>query len=142
MLSSSPAPSPREVPANATCTATLPRQPGIHILKEVTDITAAGGFDPAATDAGDTFAYRITVSNTGNTWLSNVTVTDPMFDEGQDDEHHCGSSYAEESSRFAPGEKFECTTMLTLEQVHIDGRCVESTAQVRCATATSSHSSK
>lgn len=130
VLSSSPAPSPQEVSADASCTAILPRQPGIEILKEVTDITAASGFDPAVTDAGDTFAYRITVSNAGNTWLSDVIVTDPLLDGGG-----CGSSYVGESARFAPGGQFECTAMLTLEQVHIDGRCVESTAEVRCATA-------
>lgn len=141
MVSSSPAPSLEEVLASAACTATLPRQPGIEILKEVTDITAARGFNATVTDAGDAFAYRITVANTGNTWLSNVTVTDPMFGGRNDDEHRCGSSYAGESSRFAPGGKFECSATLTLEQVHIDGRCVASTAQVRCATASSTLSS-
>lgn len=137
VLSSSPAPSPQEISARTSCATALPRKPEIEIVKNVTDITAASGFDPAVTDAGDTFTYVTTVSNTGNTWLSNVAVTDSMFDDGGVDGHGCGSRYAEDSSRFAPGETFECTATLTLEQVHVDGRCVESTAKVRCATASS-----
>ncbi len=124
--SSSPAPLPLEISANASCTTPLPRQPGVLILKDVTDITAASGLDPALTDAGDTFAYRITVSNTGNTWLRDVVVSDPMFDGLE-----CDSSYVGNSSWFTPGEEIECTGLLTLEQAHIDGRCVWNTANVR-----------
>lgn len=124
--SSSPAPLPLEVTANASCTTPVPRQPGVSISKEVTDITAASGLDPALTDAEDTFEYSITVSNTGNTWLSDVVVSDPMFDGLE-----CDSSYVGNSSRFTPREEIVCTGLLTLDQAHIDGRCVGNTANVR-----------
>lgn len=130
VVSSSPAPSSAEVAAEASCTVALPRQPGIEILKVVTDSTAANGVDPLITDAGDTFDYRITVSNTGNTWLGDVVVSDTML--GEDGYAlGCISSYTGNFSRLSPGESFECTTTLTLEQVHIDGQCVENTANVR-----------
>lgn len=130
VVSLSPAPSPSDVIAVASCTTSLPRQPGVEIFKSVTDVTAASGYDPLLTDAGDTFTYLITVSNTGNTWLSDVAVSDPMLDntgEGLG----CGSAYVGNSSRFAPGGTFDCTVVLTLEQEHIDERCVDSTANVR-----------
>lgn len=128
VVSLSPAPSALEVVDEASCTTFLPRKPGVEILKDVTDITAASGFDPSVADAGDTIEYRITVTNTGNTWLSDVAVSDPMFGGGLD----CSNSYIGNSSRFSPGAKFECTAKLTLEQLHIDGRCVGSAANVRC----------
>lgn len=129
VVSSSPAPSPSDVTAVASRTTTLPRQPRVEIVKSITDVTAASGYDPLLTDAGDTFTYLITVSNTGNTWLSDVAVSDPMLDNGGG--LGCGSTYAGNSSRFAPGGTFDCTVVLTLEQVHIDQRCVDSTANVR-----------
>lgn len=130
VVSLSPAPSPEDVTAGGSCTVALPRQPDLEILKSVTDITAARGIDPLVTDAGDTFDYRITVSNTGNTWLSDVVVSDTTLGEDRH-EPDCTNSYAGNSSRLSSGASFECTVTLTLEQVHIDGRCVESTANVR-----------
>lgn len=131
VVSLSPVPSALEIVDEASCTTPLPRKPGVEILKDVTDVTAASGFHPSVADAGDTIDYRITVTNTGNTWLSDVTVSDPMFGDGLD----CSNSYIGNSSRFSPGAKFECTAKLTLEQVHVDGRCVGSTANVSCVQA-------
>ncbi|CAM9711933.1 unnamed protein product, partial [Ectocarpus sp. 13 AM-2016] len=122
VVSLSPAPSAMEVVDDSSCTAPLPRKPGVEILKDVIDVTSASGFHPSVVDAGDTVEYRITVTNTGNTWLGDVAVSDPMSGDGLD----CSNSYIGNSSRFSPGAKFECTATLTLEQIHIDGRCVES----------------
>ncbi|CAM9230892.1 unnamed protein product [Scytosiphon promiscuus] len=141
VVSFSPAPSPAEVAAEASCTVALPRQPAMEILKAVTDITAASGADPLVTDAGDTFDYRITVSSTGNTWLSDVALSDTML--GEDTYAlSCTTSYTGNSSRFSPGESFECMATLTLEQVHIDGRCVQNEANVSALASNSALVSK
>ena len=62
----------------ATATATHPLEtaaPTVEVLKELfPDPTA----DPAFTDVGDNLQYRITVTNTGNTTLSSIDVTDTL----------------------------------------------------------------
>lgn len=126
VTASSPAPSSSERLASTSCTCDLPRQPGIAIVKATTDVTTARGRNASATDAGDIFAYRITVSNTGNTWLSDVNISDPMFEDLA-----CSDSYEGSDSRFAPGGSIECTALLTLEQDHIDNGCVGGSANVR-----------
>lgn len=127
----SPAPTPSEISAGATCTTNLPRQPGVAINEQVTTITAGNGADMSFTDAGDAFEYLITVTNSGNTWLSTVSASDPMFEV---DELACGKDYGSSDARFAPGDSVECTASLTLEQVHIDSRCVDNSAEVSEST--------
>lgn len=125
VTSTSPRPSPVEVTNSATCSAVLPRQPGVKISENVTTITAASGADASFTDAGDKYEYRITISNTGNTWLSNVNISDLMFEDLA-----CESNYTSSEARLVPGDSVVCTPSLTLEQTHIDNSCVDNFAEV------------
>lgn len=125
VTSSSPRPSSSEANASTSCTCDLPRQPEITIVKDATSVTTTSGLNASATDVGDAIAYRITVSNTGNTWLSDVDISDPMFDELA-----CSATYKGEDSRFASGDSIKCTALLTLNQAHIDNGCVENSASV------------
>ena len=60
---------------NAPTKLEIIEKPGIAILKRVSSITDNTGND--ITDLGDVINYAFSVSNTGNTTLSNVAVTDP-----------------------------------------------------------------
>lgn len=123
--SRSPASSPTETSDTATCNALLPRQSRIVIEEQVTTITAANGVDSSFTDAGDSFEYSITILNTGNTWLRNLNITDPMFEELA-----CDGDYDSNDARLAPGETVVCAAALTLEQTHVDKGCVTNLAEV------------
>jgi uncharacterized repeat protein (TIGR01451 family) len=56
-----------------TTTAPIPQDPSIALVKTV---DTSGLSSPAA--VGDTLAYAFTVTNTGNTTLTNVTLADPL----------------------------------------------------------------
>ncbi|WP_395658465.1 hypothetical protein [Nocardioides sp.] len=57
------------------CQAPPPAAPAIHLEKTVTDSA-----DPDAVGSlGEVLTYGMTVTNTGNTVLTNVTITDPML---------------------------------------------------------------
>ena len=60
--------------------APLALNPGINLVKEVTSVTGGNG-DGAADSAGDVVNYLITVTNTGNVDLADVSVTDPLLSD-------------------------------------------------------------
>jgi uncharacterized repeat protein (TIGR01451 family) len=62
-------------------TSTPPAEPALDIVKEVTGVTG-GTPDGHVDSAGDVINYAITVDNTGNVTLTDVTVTDPYADAG------------------------------------------------------------
>ncbi len=75
-------PVPAETPGAETddpTVLTLPvPAPGITLVKAVTAFEDTNG-NTALGDIGDQILYRFEVTNTGNTSLSNVTVTDPLL---------------------------------------------------------------
>lgn len=93
-----------------TCSALLPRPPGVIISENVTTATIASGADSSLTDVGDKFEYHITVSNTGNTGLRNVNTSDLMFDDLA-----CERNYVDTEAPLLPGGSVVCRLSLTLE---------------------------
>ena len=84
------------------------------IVKEVTSITSTdGALDETSVDAaGDKINYEITVTNTGNMTLTNVTVEDSLIS--------LSCSPADDPLSLAPGESVVCTGSYEVTQADID----------------------
>ena len=89
--------------------------PALEILKEFVSITDPGGGDGGTTvdEAGDVINYRITVTNTGNQTLTNVTVDDSLLDNLVCDP-------ADDPLSLLPGDDVVCTGSYTVLQSDID----------------------
>jgi len=62
-----------------TVTVTFPKNPGLSIVKEVSNSSSGPWNDTSVTvTVGDTVYYRVRVANTGNTTLTGLTVDDGM----------------------------------------------------------------
>jgi len=85
----------------------LNRAPSLTIVKEATGIDADG--DGLINQAGDKIDYTITVTNTGNQTLSNVTVTDPL------------TGLNENIGNLFPGEVGQFMPTYTVSQADLDG---------------------
>jgi len=81
--------------------------PSLTIVKEATGIDADG--DGLINQAGDKIDYKITVTNTGNQTLSNVTVTDPL------------TGLNENIGDLVPGGIGILSTTYTVSQADLDG---------------------
>lgn len=117
----------------ATATATLPngstqdsapdetstpldREPALDLVKTASEPTLG---DNNRVDEGDTIDYTFTVTNTGNTTLTNVKVTDQLFPSG----------FTCEVASLDPGKTLECTATYTLTQPDIDRGSVTNNAR-------------
>ncbi|MFS6529621.1 DUF11 domain-containing protein [Microbacterium aurugineum] len=90
----------------------------IALLKSAAAVVDAN--DSGRTDAGDTIAYTFTVTNTGTTTLSDVTVVDPRL----------GAAVTCDATELAPGESTVCSAGAPAEltQAEIDTGEIENTA--------------
>ncbi len=90
-------------------------EPAMTILKEFVSITSTDGEpDETSVDAaGDVINYRITVTNTGNQTLNNVTVDDPLIGDLTCDP-------ADNPLTLLPGDDVVCTGSYTVTQDDID----------------------
>ena len=75
------------------------------------------------TKAGDVVTYTFTVTNTGNTTLTNVAVTDPM--DGVTLDNAC-----KDLGTLRPGAKAACTATYVVKQRDLDAGKVQNTATV------------
>jgi uncharacterized repeat protein (TIGR01451 family) len=98
----------------ATAAITLTKTAGA-----VTDANNSG-----RTDAGDTITYSFSVENTGAVTLSNVMVTDGMFDP---------ADFAVDPDTLAPGETGTATRTYTLTQTDVDQGSVSNYAEAVAA---------
>jgi len=89
--------------------------PELTILKEFVSITNPGGSDggDAVDEAGDVINYQITVTNSGNQTLNNVTVVDPLIDD-------LTCVPADDPLTLLPGEEVVCSGSYTVIQADID----------------------
>ncbi|WP_449408978.1 DUF7507 domain-containing protein [Microbacterium maritypicum] len=89
----------------------------LTLLKSAAAVVDANG--NGRTDAGDTIAYTFTVTNTGTTTLSGVTVTDPRL----------GGDVVCDATEIAPGTSTVCTgPAVVLTQAEIDAGEIVNTA--------------
>ncbi|MGL5406758.1 MAG: DUF7507 domain-containing protein [Propionibacteriaceae bacterium] len=116
-----------------TAKATLTTPKGAAIAKEdsatVTtsrdpqlSVTKTGSVDRYS-KVGDTIAYTITVTNSGNVTISNLTVTDPMFPASSPLTCTGGNATA-----FEPGQVRTCTGTRAIVQADIDNGTLTNTA--------------
>lgn len=105
----------KDVQSNpVTITTALPRNPRISIDTSATQ-TPLEGFNRL-----ETVSFAITVSNTGNTSLGDIVVTDDNAEVTLD----CLVPI------LVPGQSKECTASATIEQQHVDAGSLTSTARV------------
>lgn len=93
-----------------------------------------------AASAGDTIDYTITVTNSGDHTLDNLSVTDPLIERQIQDDFdvangvmpdvtvHCPAGATGEGSTLKPGESFTCTASYILTQQDVDSGKVTNTA--------------
>ncbi|MEM8550891.1 MAG: SdrD B-like domain-containing protein, partial [Pseudomonadota bacterium] len=86
-------------------------QPGLSLVKSITAVDTAGNQTLDA--AGDVIEYQLTVENTGNVALNNVTITDPLTGVSQ----NIGS--------LNPGQSQSIDTSYTLTQADLDSNATQ-----------------
>ncbi|WP_228780088.1 DUF7507 domain-containing protein [Aquiflexum lacus] len=102
-----------DISVNDDVTVTATQSPALAISKAVTETTFAA--------PGDELNYTITVSNTGNTTLENISVVDPL------------TGLNTTISVLAPGASQDINTTYTVDQDDIDAGSVSNTATASVA---------
>ena len=100
---------------DSTSTPIAAAAPGIELLKEITS-------GATYANAGDSIAYRLTATNTGNVSLGNVSIDDPLL----------GTLICTplQPATLAPGATLVCTGSYTVTPGDIDNGSVTNTATV------------
>lgn len=120
------------ISSTASDVTKLPRQHSISVEKTLRSITSAQGLNTGYSDAGDSGTFDIVVTNTGNTVLSTVKLTDDTFRDGM---VTCDHDFSATTSRFLPaahpdGVSIVCEGKVYLTSSHVD-RGITGTAKVR-----------
>lgn len=109
--------------------------PRILVQKSLTVLTTADGINPTYSDAGDRAVFNITITNTGNTRLNQVLLTD----ESCGHNIVCDRNFSDAASGFLPsshpdGHPIVCegTTYLTSDDV--DRGSISGMAEVSLGT--------
>ena len=113
---------------SSTATTTVDSAPSIDISKTViaNSITTALGVNTNITDVDDTISYNLAVSNTGNSLLSNIVVTDTIADSVT-----CPVSDDNTIASIAVGgETVNCIAVYSLNQENITAGSVTNEASV------------
>ncbi|CAM9578740.1 unnamed protein product, partial [Sphacelaria rigidula] len=111
----------------------LPRQSAVFVVRTLQSMTVGAGPNTQYSDEGDVATFNITVSNTGNTRLRGVMVTDSMFDPEDLD---CDQDFTDPtSSAFTPasdpdGASIVCIGAVSLTKSEVDAGGFEGTAKV------------
>lgn len=125
-----PSPDSESVGAEETDTTTLPRLPSILVEKTLRTITEADGVDPTYSDAGDAATFDIHITNTGNTRLNEVVLTDDMFGDGIACDHDfSGAASGFLPSSHADGHPVVCEGVMRLTSVDVDAGFISGAAE-------------
>lgn len=107
-------------------TVVLPQAPGVSITKELSGGSINLGLDQTNVDAGDSFTYTLSIENSGNTWLSTLTVVDPYLAEIT-----CIPDLSASDSRFIVGAAtVVCTGSVSVDQAMVNNGFFESQSTV------------
>ena len=112
-----------EVPSPVTDTVTtpIPQNPGLDLVKTGTlddTLVAPAG----VVNVGDVINYTLTATNTGNTTLSGVTISDPLMG--------ALACVPLQPAVLAPGDALACTASYALTQADVDAGTFNNTAAV------------
>lgn len=126
-----PSPDSTTIGAQQNDTTILPGQSSISVEKALRSITVAGGIDLTYSDAGDTAIFDITITNTGNTRLGQLLLTDDMFG----DTIPCDHDLLDMTNGLLPsshpdGGSISCEASMNLTSVDIDAGFITGTAEV------------
>lgn len=123
----SPSPEARTIVDSGISAVEIPQQHVISIFKEVSSRTTDLGLYPTIVDAEDYLYFSIAVRNIGNTWLSQVKVSDALLPDIA-----CSPDLSSGDTPFAPDDdKIICTASAKVNQSMVDQGFVKSTAKVR-----------
>lgn len=120
------APVPIAVKAEENDTTILPQKTEILVEIGVKTITKTDGIDPEHSDAGDTVTFDVNITNTGNTRLNQVVLTDESIT--------CNYDFSDAASGFLPlhpdGHQIACQASIQLSNVDVDAGSITGMAEV------------
>lgn len=130
-----PSPNSEQVEAQATDNTTLPRMPRISVEKNMRAMSVADGVDPTYSDAGDTATFDISITNIGNTRLSQVVLTDDMLGDSITCDHDVsGTADGFLPSSHVEGVPIVCEAVLHLTPDDVDAGFISGAAEVSGST--------
>lgn len=110
----------------------VPRQMNISVKRTFISNSESEGLDSTESDQGDSATFEVTITNTGNTILSSVTLTDSIVDA---EAINCGQDFTSTESKFLPdshpsGAPLICSVTVPLTASYVDAGGFNSTSTV------------
>lgn len=130
----SPTPGSVKITAQDADVAILPRQISISVERSLLSVSTSKGLNSVYSDAGDSATFEITITNTGNTVLSEVVLTDSAVDVETSD---CDQDYTATDSEFLPdahpsSTTIVCSVTVPITAAHVDAGGFSGTSKVCC----------
>lgn len=118
----------------------VPKQMGISLERTLVDISESEGLESAYSDEGDSAIFQVTVTNTGNTMLSSVVLTDSAVGAEAFD---CDQTFTATDSEFFPGSHpsgapLVCLVTVPLTATYVDAGGFNGTSEVGLAPSANS----
>ena len=110
----------------------IPRQMSISVERTLVQISTSEGLDSTFSDEGDTATFRITVTNTGNTVLRSVKLTDSTVEA---EAIVCDQDFTTSDSKFLPsshpsGVPLVCIVSVPMNASYVDAGGFDGTSEV------------
>lgn len=128
----SPSPGAVKVATKDTEAVTVPRQMNISLESVLLSMSTSEGFDSEYSDEGDSAIFQVTITNTGNTVLSSVILTNWIVGSEAFD---CDQDFSAADSEFLPsshlaGVPLVCDVTVPLTASYVDAGGFNSTSEV------------